>query len=124
MPEPETTTSLIEKIVLMIGGGMVGIFGKRIWGWLTGKERAEVKHISTTSDVSLLEMTDKVAKDYIGMFREATAELKAAGEDIKQAKRNHAKAAALIQKMLMILKQMNHDGIEQIEKEAQEILNG
>lgn len=119
----------IKEVLIFLGAVIAALLGKGTWDYFSGKTKAETKQISITGDVSLLEMTDKVAKDYISLFRDATTELKAAGIEIKDLTRKlheveHRleRASRIIRKMLLILKQANHDGLEQLEKEATEIL--
>lgn len=124
---------LIEKVMLVGGSILTAIAGSKAWEYFASRRKtaAEATSISTSSNRSLLEMSEQVAKDYIDHFREATRQLQLAGDEIekgrreiRQAKEHQEKATVFIRKMLAIIKDCDADVHDALQKEANAIFGG
>jgi hypothetical protein len=101
----------IDNLIKVLGGAFVALGGKTLYDFIVTrhKTKAEARHISTTSDLSIHEMTLADAKEYRELFKKAEISL-------RQSRRHWMRAEFLIREMLYKMKASGVDGWQEDEE--------
>lgn len=119
-------SGLIEKIALIIGSILSTIAGSKVWVYVANRRKtaAQTRQISTASDVSVLDAANEAAKDSIALYREVTVELRQAGLEIRELRKNLRQVERLFLSAVHKMKMAGTEGWQKLEEEAEMFLRG
>jgi len=133
LPPPDGSWVTNAVVIVTAVATALGIreLWPRIWDTIANRKRTklEERKLSISTDSSLLDAATAVNKDYIELFKEVTAELKVTLIELREQRRQLTlleircnRLSGLIRRMINVMKSNGIEECENLEKEAEIII--